>query len=476
MIRKTVYFILFLAAFPQGQSLFAQDAWNLEKCITYALDHNIRIRQQEINTRYNDNVLYQSKADLYPDLNAGGSYGASFGRALDQTTYEFTQNQTVQSLNLSLNSSVTLFSGFQKVNTIRQNEMNLQASLQDLDKLKNDVSLNIAAAYLQILLNKELLNVANDQKKVTTSQVDRTRALVDAGSVAMGTLLEMQSQEAADEVRVVNAQNNLDISYLTLTQLLELDSAGNFSIVIPEIPSVDESALLLPVEDIYRQALANLPEIQSSRYQLKSSEKGLDIAKGSRSPRVGLSASYGTGYSDIRQLVTGTTLDTTVIGYTTGGENVFSTYNKTSMGPYPLKNQLKDNASTSVFLNVSMPIFSNFRINNNISNAKLMVENSKLDLENQKKILYKQIQQAYADANAALKKYRSSEKAVASMQESFKYTKEKYEVGLVNAVDFNVAQSQYITAQSDLLQSKYDYIFKTNILNFYMGLPIKLDF
>ena len=175
-----------------------------------------------------------------------------------------------------------------------------------MEKLKNDISLNIAAAYLQILLNTELLKVAKDQMAVTSRQVERTKALVDAGSVAMGNLLEMQSQEAGDEVRVVNAENNLNISYLTLTQLLELDSAENFSIVIPEIPSVDEASLLVPVDEIYREALANMPEIRSSEYQLKSSEKGLDIARGSRSPRVGLSANYGTGFSDIRQMITGT--------------------------------------------------------------------------------------------------------------------------------------------------------------------------
>ena len=476
MIQKTMFLILFLQAFLFNDGLYAQESWDLEKCITYALEHNIRIRQQEITTKYNDNQLYQSKADLYPDLNANGSYGASFGRALDQTTYQFTQNQTIQSVNLGISSSVTLFSGFQKLNTIRQNEFNLQASLQDLEKLKNDISLNIAAAYLQILLNKELLKVARDQLEVTSQQVERTKALVDAGSVARGNLLEIQSQEAGDEVNVVTADNNLNISYLTLTQLLELDSAENFSIVIPEIPTIDETSIMFSVEDIYRQALANMPEIKSSQYQLQSSEKGLDIARGTRSPRVGLSASYGTGFSDIRKLVTGTQLDTTLIGHTVGGEDVYSTYLATTTGPYPFSKQLKDNASTSVFLNVSVPIFSNFRISNNISNARLMVENSRLGLENQKKILYKDIQQSYADAVAALKKFKSSEKAVASMQESFKYTKEKYEVGLVNAVDFNVAQSQYVTAQSNLAQSKYDYIFKTNILNFYMGKPIEIKF
>ena len=472
MIRKIPVFFLLSLLFSSG--LLAQQAWDLKRCVTYALEHNIRIRQQEINTKYNDNILEQSRADLYPDLNANGSYGAAFGRALDQTTYEFT-NQTVQSVNLGVSSSVTLFNGFQKVNTIRQNQLNFQASLQDLEKLKNDVSLNIAGAYLQILLNEELLKVAHDQLDITKAQVDRTKALVDAGSVARGNLLEIQSQEAGDEVRVVNAENNVNISYITLAQLLELDSVENFKIVIPEIDTVDESALLYSVDQIFQEALATMPQIKSSEYQLKSAEKGFDIARGTRSPRLGVTASYGTGYSDIRQMVTGTKTDTAVIGRTTDGVNVISVFSNPVMGLYPFGNQLKDNASTNVFLNLSIPIFSNFRIRNNISNARLMVENNRLELENQKNILYRDIQQAYADATAALKKYRAAGKAVASMQESFKYTREKYEVGLVNALDFNIAQSQLVTAQSDLLQSKYDFIFKTNILNFYMGKPIQIN-
>ncbi len=472
MIRKLAVFSFLFLLFSSGLS--AQQAWNLNRCIDYALEHNIRIRQQEINTKYNDNILEQSRADLYPDLNANGSYGASFGRALDQTTYEYT-NQTVQSVNLNVSSSVTLFGGFQKLNTIRQNELNFQASLQDLEKLKNDISLNIAAAYLQILLNEELLKVVRDQLTVTATQVERTKALVEAGSVARGNLLEIQSQEAGDEVKVVNAENNLNISYITLTQLLELDSAGNFRIVIPEIDTVDERALLYSVDQIYREALANMPQIRSTEYQLRSAEKGLSIARGSRSPRLGMTASYGTGYSDIRQMVTGTQIDTMVIGRTTEGVDVVSTHASPVMGLYPFSDQLKDNASTSVFLNLSIPIFSNFRIKNNISNASLMVENNRLELENQKNILYREIQQAYADASAALKKYKAAGKAVASMQESFKYTREKYEVGLVNAVDFNIAQSQLFTAQSDLLQSKYDFIFKTSILNFYMGRPVRIN-
>lgn len=458
--------------------LEAQEPWSLEECITYALENNIQIKQAKINTEYNENLLSQSKSDLLPNLSGSGSYGISFGRALDQTTYEFTEDQTVQSINTSLNSSATLFSGFQKLNTIRQNEFDLMKSVEDLEKLKNDVSLNIAAAYLQILINEELLDVALEQMEITKQQVTRTQQLVDAGSLARGSLLEINAQLAADELTVINAENSLSISYLTLAQLLELDSAEDFQIIIPEIRDVNGESLLSSVNDIFKDALQSLPQIRSSEYQLESSLKGLDIAKGSRYPRLGITASYGTGYSDTRQRVTDSELVTQQIGVTGSGEPVYTatpvpvfTY-----GDYALPDQLKDNASTNLFLNLSVPIFSNFQIKNNINNAKLMVENDQLALENQKNILYKEIQQAYADAVASLKKFRASEKALESMQESFKYTREKYEVGLVNAVDFNVAQSQLIFTGSELIRAKYDFIFKTSILDFYRGKPIKIDY
>jgi outer membrane protein len=469
-IGLLLLFVLIPALFPA----YAQKKWTLEECVTHALENNITIKQQHINTLYNRNVYNQSKAGLLPSLNAGGSYGASFGRALDQTTYSFTDNQTIQSLNLNINSTVSLFSGLQKMNSIEQNRLDLMASIEDLNKLKNDVSLNIAASYLQILFSVELLNVAKEQYEVTSRQVERTRALVDAGSVALGNLLEIQSQQAADELSVITSENNLNLAYLGLAQLMELDSLENFSILVPEIERIDESSLLVPIDQIYEEALQNLPQIKGSDLRLASSEKGLSIAKGSVSPRLSLSANYGTGYSDVRQQVTGTTLQTIKIGETAGGEDVLTTTVVPEYGAYPIPDQFRDNMSTSVYLNLNIPIFNNLQVKNNIDNAKLMVLNSRLDLDNQKKILYKEIQQAHADAIAALKKFNSSQKALAAMQESFKYTREKYEVGLLNAVDFNVAQGQLIMTQSEHLKAKYDFIFKTSILDFYRGKPLQL--
>ena len=474
---KSKVSIILLFCFPAifiCNSVFSQKPWTLEECIMYALDNNIRIKQQKLNTEYNSNILSQSRADIYPNLNANGSYGASFGRALDQTTYEFTQNQTVQSINVGISSSATVFNGFTKLNTIKRNDFDLKASLQDLEKLKNDISLNIAAAYLQILFNRELLEVARNQLAITTQQVDRTRVLVDAGSVARGNLLEIQAQQASEELQVVNYENQLSISYLNLVQILDLDSTGNFEIIIPEISSIDEGKLLRSVDDVYQTAETGLPQIKASEYRLESARKGLDIAKGIRYPRLSITGNYGTGYSDIRQQVIDVNETSRIVGYTPENVPVTINFPEPVYGSYPLSNQFKDNASSSIFLNLSIPIFTNFQIRTGISNSQINMENYRLELENNRNVLFKEIQQAYTDAIAALKKFKASEKALLATQEAFNYTREKFDVGLVNTVDYNLAQTQLFKTQSDLLQAKYNYIFKTNILNFYTGEPIKL--
>lgn len=472
-IKSILATIIFISGLTPG-NLFSREPWTLEQCISYALENNIRVRQQKIAVNVNENNYQQSKTDRYPSLNASASYGVSFGRALDQTTYQFTEDQTVKSSNLSLNSSTILFNGFQKQNTIKQGYFNLQAGLYDLERLKNDISLNIAAAYLQILFNKELFEVSKSQFEITSQQVERTRKLVEAGSLARGSLLEIQAQEASEEVQMVTAENQLNLSYLTLMQILDLDVSLPFSIVIPEITGISEEDLISGPNQIYNEALGILPQIKSSMSRLNSSEKSFDIARGYRSPRLSLSASYGSGYSDIRERLIGSEEITIPIGFTAGGEQVFRIAQNPVFSTYPFINQFKDNASTSLFLSLSIPIFNGNQINNTIKNARLSVENSKLEVEFARKTLYEEINRSYTDAIAALKKFNASEKALTAMEESFKYTREKFELGLVTSVDFNVATNQLLKTQSDLLQSKYDFIFKVNILNFYRGKPIKI--
>ncbi|MFC2112115.1 TolC family protein, partial [Bacteroidota bacterium] len=423
---KLLFLLLIMMFFARVQS---QNIWSLEDCILYAIENNISIKQQVLSTNYNENLLDQSKIQLAPNLNAGAGYNYSIGRALDQTTYRYTDNQTTKSGNVNLSSSVTLFQGLQQLNTIQQNEFNLLASLQDLEKLKNDISLLLASGYLQILFNMELLQVAKNQHELTLQQVDRTSKLVDAGSLARGSLLEIQAQAAREELNVIETQNQLDISYLSLTQMLDLDSVGDFTIDIPEFGDVVRDPIMLTVGSVYRDALNVLPQIQGAEYRLQSAYEGLSVAQGGRSPSLFVNAQWGTGYSSARQNL---------------NENL-------EWIDMPFSEQIDGNRNAVIGFGLNVPIFNRWMVNTNISNARLNVISNELSLETTKMDLYKNIQQAFADAVAGRKKYLATEEALVSMEESFKYTEEKFEVGLVNTVEYNTEKNRLTTTQSDLL-------------------------
>jgi outer membrane protein len=451
-----------------------QEQWSLEDCINYAIEHNIQVRQQKLNTHINENAVLQSKLDALPSLNAGSSYGFSFGRALDETTYEFTQDQEVQSGNFSVSSNITLFNGFQKWNTLQKNRFSLKASLEQLERLKNNISLNVASAYLQILFNQELVEISRNQLELIKQQVERTNKLVEAGSLARGNLLEIQAQLAKEELNLVNAGNQLRASYISLIQLLEIDSLEGFEIVRPDLEDIISKEPLHTVSAIYQKAKEQLPRIKGAEYDLQSQKEALAIAKGQLSPRVNLNLSYGTRYSSIRQRIAGFDSLTVPIGFTENNNQVFSSQAFPEYKEYPFLDQLEDNANTGIMFNLSIPIFNGWQARQSISNAKVQVINARYNLQREENQLHKDIQNAHADASAAWTKYQAARKTVESMQESFKYTQKKFEVGLVNSVEFNTAKNNLIKAQSDLLQAKYEYIFKTRILDFYQGKSIKI--
>ena len=474
MIRKAITLsIMLLGAVVTGE---AQQAWSLESCIQYAMENNIQIKQSVLNTEYNKNLVKQSKLGQIPNLNASTNYTFSWGRALDQTTYQFTDDQQIHSISMGLSSSVTLFNGLRVRNTILQNELNLMASYEDVEKIKNDISLNIAAKYLSILFNQELLGVTKSQLEITGQQVERTQKLVDAGKLAKGNSLEIEAQYASEELNLVNAENQLSISLLNLQQILDLPIDTTFEVAIPELADPDDNPLIINAMEVYRIAELEMPEIKGAELAKESSEKGLEIAKGGRSPRLFISANYNSGYSDIRQQVVELGEAQQIpIGVTASGEQVFSHPQEIPVyGTYPFFEQMRDNTSAGLGMGLSIPIFNGWQVNTSIANARLALENADLDLQNRRLTLYASIQQAYADALAALKKFTATEHALTSMKESFKYTEKKFEVGLVNTVDYNTSKNQLTATQSDLLQAKYDFIFRIKILNFYKGEPITL--
>ena len=438
-----------LPAFPQKK----EGKWTLEECIQYAIDHNIQIKQQALNTEMNRNMLKQSKLSRIPTLNASSNYSYSAGRALDETTYRFTNN-SINYVGFNVGGSVNLFAGMQKVNTIKQNKYQLMASLEELNRAKNDISLRVALAYLQILLDRELLEVSRQQLEVTREQIHRMRTLVEAGSVPVGNLLEVEAQAASEEASVVNGSNALDLAYLELAQMLELDSVSGFEIEIPEIDAPDSSFSLPPVSVVFSDALNVMPQIKSANYQLKSSEVSLKLARGAKSPRLSLNGSFNTSFSDNRKKI---------LGIEPGGDLQYA--------PYPMGEQLADNRNWMIGLGLTIPIFNGWQIQKEVNNARIGIQSAQLQFEREKKSLYKEIQQAWADARAAMNKYLAMKKTVSSMEESFRYTSEKFNVGLVTSMDYNTAKTQLAKAQADLLAAKYEFVFKINVLNFYRGKP-----
>ncbi len=455
-MRKIALLILIVVG---TVNLSGQDKyWTLEECINHAVENNIVIKQQELQTQFEENTLQQSKLGLLPSLNGTATNNWSFGRALDETTYQFTEEENVRSNSFFASAGLTLFNGLQNYNTIIRNRYNVDASFQDLQNIKDDISLNVALAYLQILLNKELVTVTENQLQTTMEQIEKTRKMVDAGSLPRGNLLEIQAQAAREELQLINMENQLDISYLNIVQLLELDSVAGFEIIVPDIVITETGMISENVVNIYNTAKQIRPEVKSAELRLRSAEYDLKIAQGARSPRLSLSTTFSTGYSSIRQKILG--IDPV--------EGIL-------YGDYPFADQINDNINYGIGLSLSIPVFNGWQVNTSISNSKLNIQNSQYSLENTRKQLYKNIQQAYADAQASLKSYTASQKAVESMQESFRYTEQRFNVGMVTPVEYNTAKAQLLNAESELAQSKYEYIFKTKVLDFYKGLPLKLN-
>jgi outer membrane protein len=457
-MKKFLILILTCFIVPQVSVFSQQKVWSLEECIRYAIDNNIQIKQQVILTKGQQNALDLAKLNLLPTINGQASNNFSFKRTFNQQIFQ-TSNKNGVTDQLYFGGSLNLFNGLQNANTIKKDQYQLLASQQDLQSIKDNIALTVALDYLQILLNKELVASTSNQFQITTQQIEKTKKLVDAGSAARGTLLEIQSQAAQEEVQLITMQNQLENSYLNITQLLELQTPAGFEVVVPQIGVDTNSVISGNIAEIFALAETTRPEVKSSQYNLTASEYALKTAKGGRSPRLSMNYSFNTAYVSTAQQLTGIDLTTQQPIY----------------GSYPFSKQISDNKNYGLGFTLAIPILNGWMVNKNISNSKLSIESSRYSLEGTRKQLYKNIQQAYTDATAALKKYNASIRAVASSEESFRYTQQKFDIGMVTPVDYNVAKTQLLNAQSALSQAKYDYIFKTKVLDFYKGLPLNLN-
>jgi outer membrane protein len=460
----------FLSASPQVKE------WSLEDCINFALDSNINIKKQVLMVEAQKNQLLQDYLIMLPDLNAGASHGYNWGQTVDRYTNQFATKR-IQSDNFYLGTQLNLFQGLRQINTLDQTKLDYQAVQYDLDKAMDDISIAVAGYYLDILYSQELLGVAKAQYDITQQQVNRMQKMVDAGTMARGDLLNLEAQLATEELNVVQTENKLTISYLSLQQLIDHPYSKDFKIQVPDLKPIEAPQVVMTPEDVYQVALSNRPEIKSAELRLQSAKKGVSIARGYLSPTLSFTGTWATGYSGAAQQQLGTTDITTPIGYlqSNPSEIVVTDYSTpTGYETIPFDNQLNDNQNKSLQLNLYIPIFNGWQVRTSISQAKIQQEQADLDLQQARLDLDKTIEQAYADAVAALKNYNAAEKKVNAQREAFKYAEQKLDVGLVTAVEYNDVKKNLITAESELLQAKYRFIYTTTILDFYMGKPISL--
>jgi outer membrane protein len=478
-MKTIIYSFLFLGL---SQLSNAQtNIWDLQQCVDFAQKNNISLKQAEIATKINKNNAIQSKAAILPTVNAGAQHTYNFGRTIDRYTNTFANTQ-VLSQNFYISSNVVLWSGLAQYNTIKANQYQYLSSNESYLQQKNDLSLNVATAYINVIFSDEILQIAQAQYKITLEQLDRTQKLADAGTLAKSAVYDLKAQLANEEVNVTTSDNNYQIAMLSLKQLLNLDTLNDFNISQPNIDMLSNELATQSVQNIYETALKNQHSIKSANYNLMAAEKSLDVAKGRVSPTLSATGSLGTGTSELDKNIDAVN----IVGYEQTSYYVADNPNNpTLIAPVyqpkanittskkPFADQFKDNVNKSIGFTLSVPIYNGLQTYTGVKNAKLNALNAKYTQDLTEQNLYKTIAQAYANARAGLNKYNANKSSVEANEQSFYYAQQKYNVGAISTFDFNAAKTRLQNAQGNLVQAKYDYVFKLKVLDYYQGKELK---
>ncbi|MBT8264349.1 MAG: TolC family protein [Eudoraea sp.] len=423
--------------------------WTLEECVLYAVENNLTIEQFELDLQNAQIDKSDALGNLLPSLNGTTSISASTGLILDPTTNGFVTG-TIFSANNNLTSSMTLFDGMRNVHNVNRAKLSAIASQYRLDNLVDDIRLNVANSYLQVLSNKEALKVSRAQYEVTEQDLKRTKELVESGVLPRGDLLEIEATAANQEQQIVNGENAVLISRITLAQLLQITDYVNFDIADEDFDVPPSDILNNSPKVIFDKALTFRNDIKFSAINVELAEKDLQIAKGAAYPTLGAFFNYNTRYSDqTRDPITGEK-----IGF---------------------KDQLWINDGISYGAQLSIPIFNGFSTRNGIKRSQISLDKARIQLDQDKLTLESTINQAYVDVQNFAKSYDASLKTLEARRLAYEYTKERFDVGLMNAFDFSQAQARVDNAEADVISNKYNYIFRIKVLEFYFGLPIVLN-
>ncbi len=473
-MKKSIQIILFLLFVT---NTFAQTKkWTLEECVVYAFKNNISIKLSELDSKNSAIEKNAAIGNFLPTVNANAQHSWNIGLNQNITT-GILENQTQQNTSLGLNVGLTIYNGLQNQNKIRRANLSIIAAQFQISKMKDDVALNIANAFLQILFNKENLKVQNEQLTNTEKQFARTNELVNAGSIPSGDLLEIKATIAGNKQNVVLAENALMISKLSLAQLLQLSDFKDFDVAETISDSKESSILLENPENILKKAKHERIELKIAKSNLELAEKDIAIAKGAFQPT--LSAFYGfntrASYND---RVIGVAPDSnnpfSPIGFVEGSTTRVLQPNLIPVlgSAAPVFDQFSDFKGNSFGFQLSIPILNGFTVKNNVARNKIAFERSKIALQQSEIDLERNVYTAYANAKGAQNAFESAKISLEARQNAVAFSKERFNVGMMNSFDYNQSQSLLVNAQSEVIRTKYDYIFKIKIVELYFGIPI----
>lgn len=460
---------------------------DLEEAIGIALRNNPQLRKSNLQVQGSINSYEQSKWQRWPSLNFNATQGFSFGRNIDPFTNQFVQ-QNINFNNFQLGSSVTLYSGLQQHNTILQNQYNAQATQKEYEAARNDLMLNVALTYLQILNNKELINVSELQLLATQEQVNRMERLVNAGAEAEAKLLDLRAQQANEELNLLNAKNNYEVSILNLKQLLNLP--GNVALEIREIPLKDPELLAYgaTVDEVFEAAISHLPQAEAAKLRIKAADKAIDVARGRYLPTLSMSAGISSAYSSNapseRFIANGQPSTTMEVPsetqfITLNGDRHYITQVVTIPGGeyrhFNYFDVLDFNRNSSINFSLRIPIFNNFQVKYSVANARLQKMSAEYDDQITFNTIRQNIEQAYIDMVNAAKRYSATRNQVRAFEEAYRAAESRFNAGVLNTAEYNIAKANLDRGKANLVQAKYDYIFRTKVLDFYMAKPLNLD-
>ena len=455
----------------------AKKVWTLRELVDYAVSSNLTVKRSNYGVRTGEINYLQSRMTMLPSLNANGSYGFNWGRNIDPTTNLFVE-QRINSINANVSSSLLLWNGFRLFYAMKQSEVELEAVSQDLVKARNDVILNVITLYLTVVFNKELYANAEYQLGSTREQLERTKKLVEAGALPRADALNLEAQHATNELNLIQRENALNLSFLQLKQALQLPASTEMDVELLNV-DLNDQGINKSADEIFEIAVLSMPEIQAARLRQKSSAFALRSTRGNYYPRITLNGSLSTLYSSARQeaILEGSTLVPREIGYlqSNPGELVFTDVlvNQFSFQTVGYQEQFKNNLGKGLGFSLQIPIFNGLQTRSAVQRAAISRELANITLVENENILRQSVETAYNDALAASKTYQSAQKQVGARDEAFRMTKQRFELGAVNFVEYQVAENDLFQAQSDLLRAKYDFIFKKKILDFYQGLPLE---